>query len=207
MRIMTICIYPFFALFSLVFSGCGKGSKINADLLVRDSNTGLPVETKVFLYYYKKNDGSDAGSTELGTTDEEGRLRIRQKLANRTYKNMLTFEKGYNAIAVSADGARHKIIVELKPSYRYTYRLNSIHCFDETDTLWFTSNADFIMNPLSTGCIDKTYVSLHPGLGPLRTPNPTLHLNLKIKRNGVVTYSERNFTLDQHSVTPVTVEY
>ena len=217
---MKLCIMYRFIVTCFLLIGLPSCSKeksrkwLVVDLFVKNELTQLSVKTRVELQYVEPAFafGSVTKKVDLGYTSEDGQMKIEQEVSRRaggfilnlyapgytcpTYEVLPAhIEKGFT---MKKKNVKH---IYLKP--RYYYRLESIkniNCFNSQDSMWINGSSYAY-----AGCTDQSYQVF--GELPICLETPNFHLDLKIKRNEVITYESRDFILSHGITTDIKIEY
>lgn len=211
-------MYRFFftCIILLVLFACSKETNkrwLVVQLLVKDNLSKLPLKARVEFQYNEPVlfGGSVTKTIKLGETDDKGWMFIEQHLSRKADNLKLNiYAKGYiyptienmpSAVEehfnLKNGNLRH---VYLDPLYFYHEQsVKNINCFNQQDSMWINESAYVFV-----GCVNSHY-QLN-GI-PRYTKNPNLHYNLKIKRNGVVTYMQKDIVLPHKTTTYVDIEY
>lgn len=214
----------FFALL-LLFSACDKEEEntLNLELMIRDFDTGQPIAAGVKLYYQENPvQGSAVSETLLGTADASGKFSFHADIGKK-YKLRLCIVGGSEYTHVMdlaygggsawqeiSTGSKYEHTFELKRQYRYLVSLESVNCFDATDTVWVKSDQLYSPTYIRTGCVDEAlHFNTGSGLAPysFSDSNLTPVFHVKVKRNGVVTEFDQSATLQAGVITPVSITY
>lgn len=185
-------------------SGCRKKyQKYDFHLLVVDKETQQPMADVQLLAEYT---GTIIPASRIGETGHDG-----------TFKDKVRIKKGQLeriALQSTVDYLRisEPFILsgkfEMQYLYRYRIELQNTNCFNETDSVFVKvvggDYSTFYGN--HTGCEPKQFIVPQNNYSGKST-NPEIIVQVRVKRNGVVTEFEQVAGLQRNKTVAVPVEY
>ncbi|MBK9191377.1 MAG: hypothetical protein IPM77_07600 [Crocinitomicaceae bacterium] len=118
------------------------------------------------------------------------------------------YQENFQQIDFLKKGEIHHYNITLLPYAGLYYHIQNENCFDGTDSMWFKREHDLIdyqsedWNPLPrVGCY-----SLFSDI-PYDVPMGNYTFTMKIKRNGIITYLEKEITLIEGQVDTIELFY
>lgn len=216
-------IFQALLIVALLFS-CGKEHNhwlLLADITVLDYHTHEPIQYDVVLTYIDSfGFGQATEETDsLGSSDNAGNFKMERRIhpANQGAFKLLLYgpggysnsNPGWNApcytFSPKHKSANQKTIY-LKQYRRYDLHLKNINCTGPQDTVWITSSGILYGAWAFTGCQDNTYSSSVYGCyGKFQDENITI--DIKAKKNGIVTTTHQTFPLQMNTVNLLNIEY
>lgn len=184
----------------ILISGCSGKEKskdwLEGEITVLSELNGAPVRRYIQLKYTETSYffGSHTTRKNLGMTDVNGKLKIDVQVPRKAYYSLGIQTSAANFYStdpqqyVSVSNKKKNELVVLTPAVcYYSTDIINANCSGAEDSMWL-NNAPIAR----VGC----YTSIYPdGVPPSQYAYPTVSYHVKVKRNGIVTEFDKEFTV------------